>query len=1187
MASMIESVEYVEVAFAGTDLVKSFSLTKGQNYTKCVPFMTSHSESTYHDCKLFDVYFSSGTITFERYTQRANTATIKCYVVEFNSSEVRVQQGSFNVDTASTDTVTLGTTLNSVNKAAMTFAWKANYVSRPNHAVFVRGQVLSTTSIDFYRYSTTSSCSGHWFLFEDLNENFKVTHKASSSASASRYVTIDNGNCVDPLRTFILSSYASASSSNYPSRGTTSTYLFSDGAVKNDKTDATYYNVYLNCQIVEFLDEDKIYVPFDHMQQSLINTATLVRSTGGTDTTVPWTVNSDSTAVVTGMMQGISQCTTTAYQAINGTFISAELTASGTISFEKIGNTYTYYPSYTVAVDWEGIDIDVGTNDSPIIEGTGEGESFVKSVENFRFTLSDKFGARVLTKGQEWENCAIFSSHRCSTGDYPDYHTTNVYLVTPGIVCFKRYQTTGDVYIDVSVVEFHPDQVKVQHKNIATLNNTTTNVDIEAVSNVNKSFILSKVFNSYHGRTINRFPARVSFTTTSGIEIYKHTASYSDVSIFVVEDLQDNFKTKHFTDSFTNGTDYIYDDTDVWNSHTSFPIVSYATNCADNRPSRSSIRARWMYEFNPLRMDKADTAYYYIYWTGTLVKFLHSKRYVENIQQDLITSNSVVSYNYIEDFINDSHALTCFNNVMSSNIKCTTTAYQGISETFGTIRITDYDAGTCEISKSGTSYSSYGTFVLLDWIGASTSGTIDETTPTKSIVNSVQVDTYYNSDKLITVPLTKGQNSAQCVPFVSNSGHASTFEITTFYKGVYRYEDYFQLDYTGDNTGDRYVSCSIVEFGPDITVQYGGGYSSTTTKTFTIEEVNLDRAFLVFYAHSDSWNNYLSSISVCGHFTSSTELEFIRAIDNNTMYISWYIVECPNDDNYWKVQHVYETSKGGAANVYATPNHTINPNRSIMLGSWTTTCVSDYPSRQLYKMSHSLKNQFHFSKTDGTHYNMNNVNVEVVEMSPYLIDKGFKTIFGEVTLNASTTSFDFDLNLPVNDKLDLSRSFVVSGNQHSEGTCTTTAKHGLQEGYHHYEFKDDDTVTAMKTGSTSSYSTSSVFYAYQFPEYNKYYMEGYVTEMGTPVSRQVYAYRTSTGRLVDTSTSNSGTGYFFVETPYPDEHMVVCLDDVGGYDYNYQIYGKMYPAVISGTFAYNEGQVTTSGLDIGVPLGRQ
>ena len=26
---MIESVEYVEVAFAGTDLVKSFSLTKG------------------------------------------------------------------------------------------------------------------------------------------------------------------------------------------------------------------------------------------------------------------------------------------------------------------------------------------------------------------------------------------------------------------------------------------------------------------------------------------------------------------------------------------------------------------------------------------------------------------------------------------------------------------------------------------------------------------------------------------------------------------------------------------------------------------------------------------------------------------------------------------------------------------------------------------------------------------------------------------------------------------------------------------------------------------------------------------------------------------------------------------------------------------------------------------------------
>ena len=985
MASMIESVEYVEVEFASTDLVKSFSLTKGQDYTKCVPFMTSHSESDYHDCKLFDAYFSSGTITFARYTQRNNTATIKCYVVEFNSSEIRVQQGSFNTDTANTDTVTLATTLNDVNKAAMTFTWKANHSSRSFYALYVRGQVLSTTSIDFYRQNTTSLCSGHWFLFEDLNENFNVTHSSNSSGSASRYITIDGGRCVDPLRTFILGSYATNNPGNYPSRASNSSYLYSDGVIKNDKTDTANYIVYLNCQIVEFLNKDKIYVPFDHMCQSLINTDTLTRSTGGISTTVPWTVNSNSTAIVTGMMQGISQCTTTAYQAINGTFISAELTASGTISFEKIGNTYTYYPSYTVAVDWEGIDIDVGTNDSPIIEGTGDGESFVKSVENFRFTLSDQFGARVLTKGQKWKNCAIFSSHRGTGGDYPDYHTTNVYLVTPGIVCFKRYQTIGDVYIDVSVVEFHPNQVKVQHKNIATLNNTITNVDIESVSNVNKSFILSKIFNSYHTYNYDRFPARVSFTTTSGIEIYKHTASYSDVSIFVVEDLKDNFKTKHFTDSFAGTNGYIYDDTDIWGSYTSFPIVSYASANVSNYPSRGTIRARWLYEFNPLRMDKQDSAYYSIYWTGTLVKFLHSKRYVENIDQELITSNSGVSYNYTEDFINDSHALTCFNNIMSSNIKCTTTNYRGISETFGTIRIMDYDVGTCEISKSGASYDSYGSFVLLDWIGASTSGTIDMTTPTKSIVNSVQVNTYYNSDKVITVPFTKGQNSAQCVPFVSNSGHASTFEITTFYKGVYRYADYFQLDYTGDNTGDRYVSCSIVEFGSDIKVQYGGGYSSSTTKTFTIDEVNLDRAFLVFYAHSDNWMNYLASIAVCGHFTSSTELEFVRAVDNDTMYISWYIVECPDDDSYWKVQHIYETSKGGAADIYVTPNNTINPNRSIVLSSWTSTSVSDYPSRQLYKMRHTLNNQFHFSKTDGAYYDMNNVNVEVVEMSPYLI----------------------------------------------------------------------------------------------------------------------------------------------------------------------------------------------------------
>jgi hypothetical protein len=73
---------------------------------------------------------------------------------------------------------------------------------------------------------------------------------------------------------------------------------------------------------------------------------------------------------------------------------------------------------------------------------------------------------------------------------------------------------------------------------------------------------------------------------------------------------------------------------------------------------------------------------------------------------------------------------------------------------------------------------------------------------------------------------------------------------------------------------------------------------------------------------------------------------------------------------------------------------------------------------------------------------------------------------------------------------------------------------------------------------------------------------------------------------VDTTTSVSGTGYFWVETTHSGSHYVVCLDDDAGVNYNHLIYGKIYPTVISGSFAYNEGLVTASGLDVGVPLGR-
>lgn len=1181
VSNWVESVQLVEYTLGGTAVSGSATLSGTPDLDNCVPFMTAHGDSDYYDSHMLDIHFeSTDTIVFERGNQRNNPLTIRCYVVEFNPDEVRVQQGSFDLNSQTTDTVTLGTTLSGIDRAAMTHFWWDSSGSTGYTDHMVRGRVLNNTSIDFYRYSTGASCQGHWYLFEDLKDNFRTQHHTSSYTSDGDTLAIKTDrSAIDPLRSFIISSYASAQTGAYPSRGTCKTFFYSDGTVRNSKADGYYYTIYWNCQVVEFLDKTKVYTPFDNHLLNSMGSADVnkTRTIGNDATRSPLVVNPTTSTVVVGMAQGICRCNITSSAAVNQLFVSVKLSGNSGFYFERSGSGYDVYLSTVTAVDWAGIDVDIGSNSNPITEGDGPEESFVKSVETFRLNVEENFCYKVLSKGQDWKNCAVFASHYSTSGDYMKSCMHNVYLLEPGIVCAFRWEQGGQGIVDVNVVEFWPNQVKVQHKNITTWNQITTTTDIEEVSDLNKCFILSKTFTpAAQARQMDSM-VRVRFLDETSVEFYRYSSTYEvDVAVFVVEDLKDNFTTKHFLGNGSSDWNETHDDEHISSRYNTFLICSYASNQAGAYPSRGAIRAFLKYE-DWMRVNKLDTSYYELYWFLTLVKFKSDKIRTYQAFASL-TSVSSVTGTYLEDFTGHEHALTCVNNVQSSTIRCDTSSSTGVSESFASIRITDYENRIIEMAKGGNNYSSYGAFVVIDWIGGhyQDKNSIRKSVPTRSVVQSIERVDFYSDAANFVVHPTKGQNIDQCVPFLIQSGNYDSYA-SRFYKRVYRYKDpdYFTIGYGSDSIGDRYVSCYIVEFASDVIVQHGSCTTDGTTATATINEVDLDRAFLITYGHSDHWGTYPSPHKICGHFKSATELEFIRTNNSDYMFVSWYVVECTKESDYWNVLHEYKTGLGGAGSVNVSFDWSPDHKKTMFLGSWNTDSPSNYPSRAMYRMYHDSIRTVTFNKNDTSYYNMDNANVEAIEFS------NIKAYNEFVTLNGATTSGDISFH--PKKPLDLSRSMVISGNIDGEGRVDTNNSSAWDEGFHYYEFKDGSAVTARKTGG-ASFSTYSAFYAYQFPEYNKYFIEGYVKEKGQPVQREVALYRAETNELVDSTISASGTGYFLLETPYGEKHYAVCLDDMSKPDYNHLIYGKLLPTVTSGSFAYNEGLTETNGFDIGVPL---
>jgi len=214
---LVKSVEECLITVGGGQSSVEYTLTKGQNPDNCVPFATWVATTTsncnpYH--YFFDAQMLSGPARVK--LQRggsSETFYTAVYVVEFEPTKIKVQQGTWQIpDYSTTDTVTLGDSVTTDRTALMTYH-RSNSTSYAGAYQLATCEVLSSTQIRMQRGTSVNvTLTGSYYVMEALNDEWEVSHYDSGAVTGnSYYQTITS---VDTARTFLIGSSRTGSTSS-------------------------------------------------------------------------------------------------------------------------------------------------------------------------------------------------------------------------------------------------------------------------------------------------------------------------------------------------------------------------------------------------------------------------------------------------------------------------------------------------------------------------------------------------------------------------------------------------------------------------------------------------------------------------------------------------------------------------------------------------------------------------------------------------------------------------------------------------------------------------------------------------------------------------------------------------------------------------------------------------------------
>ncbi len=174
----VVSVERVTITLGDGETSDSVVLSKFQEIANCVPFITKRTTTEASPAddwteQCVDVYFSGESVYAATVNNTPRVMVVEIAVVEFDGSDVLVQQGIFQLEDDETSTTeALSPSVTQVD-TFLVCAWKGG--SSKNTGGAIRGYISDDDELTFVRKAHESvQVDGHWFTAESESGDFDV-----------------------------------------------------------------------------------------------------------------------------------------------------------------------------------------------------------------------------------------------------------------------------------------------------------------------------------------------------------------------------------------------------------------------------------------------------------------------------------------------------------------------------------------------------------------------------------------------------------------------------------------------------------------------------------------------------------------------------------------------------------------------------------------------------------------------------------------------------------------------------------------------------------------------------------------------------------------------------------------------------------------------------------------------------